>query len=251
MYYKIIRSSDEELIHHGILGQKWGIRRYQNKDGSLTPEGRKRLDLDAYDRDHGSDTIIKKGTRVNRVISLGDTYEYADPEYGGSPEVFEKYRNEKVQRDAKYERKYISADGVKNSGRQSGKSMYLSWFTDAGLDPDAAVLTEYNTISDIKVASGKQVIDALLKEVGNEKITNMLKSEQQIRQLTLEYTYNKELFNKVNQRFIDAGYDAVEDINDMTSDMPLIVFNSSKTLGEPVVVKNGREAIDELLNNKN
>ena len=31
-----------ELYHHGILGQKWGIRRYQNDDGSLTPEGRKR-----------------------------------------------------------------------------------------------------------------------------------------------------------------------------------------------------------------
>lgn len=29
------------LAHHGILGQKWGIRRYQNEDGSLTPEGYK------------------------------------------------------------------------------------------------------------------------------------------------------------------------------------------------------------------
>lgn len=29
------------IAHHGILGQKWGVRRFQNKDGSLTPEGRK------------------------------------------------------------------------------------------------------------------------------------------------------------------------------------------------------------------
>ena len=31
-----------ELYHHGIKGQKWGVRRFQNKDGSLTPAGKER-----------------------------------------------------------------------------------------------------------------------------------------------------------------------------------------------------------------
>lgn len=34
-------SWDKELYHHGILGMKWGIRRYQNKDGSWTEAGLK------------------------------------------------------------------------------------------------------------------------------------------------------------------------------------------------------------------
>lgn len=33
---------DDELYHHGILGQRWGYRRFQNEDGSWTPEGRER-----------------------------------------------------------------------------------------------------------------------------------------------------------------------------------------------------------------
>ncbi|GHU55279.1 hypothetical protein FACS1894132_11160 [Clostridia bacterium] len=33
---------DNHLQHHGILGMKWGIRRFQNKDGSLTSAGKRR-----------------------------------------------------------------------------------------------------------------------------------------------------------------------------------------------------------------
>ena len=57
-------NSQNELKHYGIPGMEWGVRRYQNKDGSLTAAGRKRLEKkDQKWAKKNSDKITKQTKR--------------------------------------------------------------------------------------------------------------------------------------------------------------------------------------------
>lgn len=62
------------LYHHGIKGQKWGVRRFQKKDGSLTSAGNKRY------RDDDSTDRPQKETRYDKLYSKYKTLGYKDDE---------------------------------------------------------------------------------------------------------------------------------------------------------------------------
>lgn len=80
----VYRSEEDYLAHHGVKGQKWGVRRYQNEDGSLTSEGRDKYSQQGWEarqmykrgeitRDQKRQAM-KAGNiigKVDNVLSLG------------------------------------------------------------------------------------------------------------------------------------------------------------------------------------
>ncbi len=112
--YKWINSyfASKSLSHHGIKGQKWGVRRFQNKDGSLTEEGKKRYSKDKtnqsidlqffseplsiYDPESNKDYNLMDGTYIrDKQVFAGKggqkpikamTKEELVNTYGGEPE---------------------------------------------------------------------------------------------------------------------------------------------------------------------
>ncbi len=93
MYIKPTRS--DEIYHHGILGQRWGVRRYQNEDGTLTPAGRRRFSKVAKSE--------KESERVKRdaLRTLNKDLKKADRRYEKATVKYEKTQLSKYDEKAK------------------------------------------------------------------------------------------------------------------------------------------------------
>lgn len=70
--YVIIPENATYLMHHGIKGQKWGVRRFQNADGSLKPAGAKRYGYETSEALKPSRAERKAAKQEAKRASIND-----------------------------------------------------------------------------------------------------------------------------------------------------------------------------------
>lgn len=89
--------SVDHLAHHGVKGMKWGVRRYQNLDGSLNAKGIKKYAKAGYAKDAMNSNKSSLGRAYDRFT--GAHKNYADIRYGTASKKQNKERAEQYVRD--------------------------------------------------------------------------------------------------------------------------------------------------------
>lgn len=145
---------DDELYHYGIKGMKWGVRRYQNADGTLTSAGKKRMYREQFDMESKERKELKKYTAdtsrwvkedMERIKRLTDSSKQLTNEL--------KNTNDKLIKNAKRNQIDLSQMSDKELRDRINRSFLEKQYNDMFNPP--------------RVSKGKEYVGKVLDNAGN------------------------------------------------------------------------------------
>lgn len=223
----LCKATDQSLTHYGIKGMKWGVRRYQNEDGSLTNTGRKR---------YSDDVVIDKGTEIHR-ISMIDNETHTGHAYAA-------YKEQDVKKYAQalnsfmdvYDMKYTALENIVSPSKQKRVDTFIQMHNDSAEVRRSAAEAK---------ASIMKYIPGVVKHY-EKKYSNLADADQKTKDSAYDafayaLVYDKKLRERYFSTLQKQGYNAVIDDADvgrgMNTESPLIIFDRQRSLSEAEITK--------------
>lgn len=198
-----------ELYHHGIKGQRWGVRRFQKKDGSLTVAGKKRY----YD----TPELNKQKTNMDVARSVYKTsrtaYDKASRRYQNAPTSANKqamktaqskylidraaYRRSKLKYETNKEVARIEDKGIDIKNKSKHRLKLEEQYKKAGMTDEQAQAAANNRIRTEKIlaASAALTVGACALYVGNNyrknRIDGVIKAGETLQRIEMQDTGGK------------------------------------------------------------
>ena len=208
-----------ELIHYGVKGMKWGVRRYQNKDGTLTTAGKKRYSED--------DIVVEKGSEIHRIVPKS----WVDKEKTYSGHAYASYKPEDVKRYKNIAKLFGGGNNYVDMTFKL-KDVIVSPSKKKRVDEFIKLMDEDPKARETLIKATRNPLIFMPKSRLN-KLDDPKQAEKAYEKFSFLLVSKRDLRDPYFKRLEEAGYSMIIDDADVRggiSKSPIIVFDRQKSL---------------------